>query len=209
VACLKKVQERPLALYGFWNEQEGMLGATPELLFRQNEKGVETCAVAGTVTALQEWKNDSKLKEEHEIVVQAIVQALSPYGAVSVGEVGLTPFAHLAHLKTPILLSVTCPFETLVAALHPTPALGASPKEAGAIWLQQVQQLIDRRRYGAPVGLKKGSTGHCFVAIRNVQWTMQESQLMAGCGFVQGSDVELEWQELKMKLAAMKEILSL
>ncbi len=207
IACLEKAQQKPLAVYGFWNEHEGMLGATPELLFRQAGDTVETCAVAGTLTPKQEI--DHKLKVEHEIVVRAIVEALSPYGKVTASQTGLIPFSHLAHLKTPIELHAKCSFEALVEALHPTPALGAFPKKPGALWLQEVQRLLDRRRYGAPAGLKRGEEGHCFVAIRNVQWNSTEGLLSAGCGFVAESDVEQEWQELQMKLKAMKEILGL
>ena len=35
--------------YGFWTEaDEGMIGATPELLFEQTRDGLETMALAGT-----------------------------------------------------------------------------------------------------------------------------------------------------------------
>lgn len=218
ISCLDKANRFPLSLYGFWNESEGMLGATPERLFTQRSKGldwiVETCAVAGTVTEKQKgnWETDEKLREEHEIVVRGIIESLSAMGKVAIGRTALIPFSSLAHLSTALELTLraSIPFESLVKALHPTAALGAYPRERGRAWLLKMQNACDRRRYGAPAGLKgEQMEGHCLVAIRNVQWQDGRAMLGAGCGFVAESDAHQEWQELQMKLKAMKEILHL
>ncbi|MCE5317767.1 MAG: chorismate-binding protein [Parachlamydia sp.] len=216
-SSLKMASHFPLFLYGFWNEREGMLGATPEHLFKQeqyDEWRVDTWAIAGTVeTDHTHWEGDPKLKQEHEIVVRGIEESLSPYGKVIREGTSLLPYSHLAHISTPLTLSrqTSLPFETLVQALHPTAALGAYPKKEGQQWLLKMQQRCDRRRYGAPAGWKRGGSdeGHCLVAIRNVQWREGSAMLGAGCGFVKESHVDQEWAELQKKLKAMKEILHL
>lgn len=216
-SCLKMARRFPIFLYGFWNEKEGMLGATPEHLFKQKRSEgwtVDTWAIAGTVEKDQRnWESDPKLKEEHEIVVRGIQESLSPYGIVARTQTTLQPYSRLAHIATSLTLArqASLPFETLVKALHPTAALGAYPKHEGQKWLLRMQQKSDRRRFGAPAGWKRGGNdeGHCLVAIRNVQWQEGSAMLGAGCGFVKGSHVDQEWAELQKKLQAMKEILHL
>lgn len=216
-SCLKMASCFPIFLYGFWNEKEGMLGATPEHLFRQKQADIwtiETSAIAGTVERDDTgWERDPKLKQEHEIVVRGIQEALSPYGMVTRQHTTLLPYSLLSHLCTPLTLSrqSSLSFETLVNALHPTAALGAYPKQEAHKWLLKMQQKSDRRRFGAPAGWKRGGNdeGHCLVAIRNVQWQKESAMLGAGCGFVKESQVDQEWSELQMKLKAMKEILRL
>lgn len=218
-SCLRLAMRFPMFLYGFWNDKEGMLGATPEHLFKQKKTDawdISTCAIAGTVEETQcgkQWENNPRLLQEHAIVVRGIEESLSPYGQVSRAKTSFVPYSRLAHLSTPLTLSrkTSLSFDALVKALHPTAALGAYPKHAGHEWLLKMQQKNDRRRYGAPAGWKKAGSdeGHCLVAIRNVQWKEGSAMLGAGCGFVQGSQVDQEWEELQKKLKAMKEILHL
>ena len=102
-------------------------------------------------------------------------------------------------------------FEEIVQALHPTPALGAHPREVGRYWLLDYQQHFDRLRFGAPVGYTDPSTriSRCFVAIRNVQWQPNRMLIGAGCGIVANSDPETEWNEILLKLKAVKALLNL
>lgn len=204
-------------LYGFWGEQEGILGATPELLFRQQKDGsIETMACAGTKNIYEdqnEFSSDSKELYEHELVVQGIASSLSPYGEVIIGERQLLKLSKLMHLVTPLSVILSGPllFQEIVQALHPTPALGAFPKKGGDAWLESLQKKIDRLRYGAPVGLiiPEKKLSHCYVAIRNVQWNRKNMQIAAGCGVVAESDCTKEWDEIQLKLNAIKEILAL
>lgn len=206
----------PLAyIYGFWDNGEGMVGATPELLFHFSQPHVlETMACAGTssISNADALLHSAKELEEHQIVVQGIAEKLSPYGQVHLGDIQVLKLPHLAHLVTPI--KVVCDqspeFEEIVKALHPTPALGAYPNKPGLKWLSAYQEQIDRQRFGAPVGFignyeKKG----CYVAIRNVQWDKTGMFLGAGCGLTSSSHCEKEWDEINLKLKAIKEMLAL
>jgi len=213
--ALKTMQNRKLHLYGFWGENVGMLGLTPEILFSfQNSTTFETMACAGTKSAdaNHDLLNDPKELEEHRLVVQGITESLRRYGQVSTGKLQLLELPKLTHLLTPI--SVECKMNTsfvsLVEALHPTPALGAFPIQAGMRWLKEYQQLINRRRFGAPVGYQwKDKNSHCFVAIRNVQWDEKQMMLGAGCGVVAASQLDREWSEINLKLQSIKDMLAL
>jgi menaquinone-specific isochorismate synthase len=217
ISALKYGQRKSIHLYGFWDCKEGILGATPELLFKSNMSNhLETMACAGTRrrnSATKSLLKDPKQLHEHSLVVEGIIESLSPFGHVKTGELKEIDFPMLSHLITTITLELNTEFnfETLVKALHPTPALGAFPRKAGMEWLKSTQRLIDRKRFGAPLGfiLGKEKQASCLVAIRNMQWREHHIQIGAGCGVVPESLLENEWEEIQLKIKAIKEILDL
>lgn len=216
--AIQYTMRSPVCIYGFWDRSQGMLGASPEILFRhmhERDKGtVETIALAGTCLPKHSdaMLNDPKLSSEHLLVVQGIVESLSPFGRVTQGIPRVLSLPKLSHLMTEITLFLRAPvqFEAIVRALHPTPALGAFPRQAGMQWLKELQDKIDRRRYGAPVGMRlKNSNSKTIVAIRNLQWQDETLKIGAGCGIVHGSSEEREWDEIELKFSAIKSILGL
>ncbi|HLK16723.1 MAG TPA: chorismate-binding protein, partial [Fimbriimonadaceae bacterium] len=134
--ALRLSQGFPMSAYGFWNQAEGMIGATPELLFEQARGGLTTMALAGTRPVDTDrgcLLDDPKELLEHELVIDGIAARLSPIGTVSTGQTREVRLPTLVHLHTPIQLEPFVPisFQEAVAALHPTPAIGAWPLEAG------------------------------------------------------------------------------
>lgn len=216
---LRKSLEGSGYLYGFWNEGEGLLGLTPELLFSHSQKSpkvVKTMAVAGTCHPSQDQEaffNNQKERHEHQLVVQGISQSLHHLGALNIGTIQLLQLPKLIHLMTPIELELNNPFqfEPFVQALHPTPALGAFPKEEGEKWLEFYNKQIPRHYYGAPIGFNDPISGisRCFVAIRNVQWNRSGMFIGAGCGVVKQSQYENEWEEIQHKIKAIRSQLHL
>lgn len=216
---LKYALDHPAYLYGFWDGSQGILGATPELLF-QFTKGdkpyLETVACAATSATQGDrlsLMNDPKELHEHQLVVQGITESLSPLGETHIGELKLLKLPRLTHLLTPISVKLnhTPNFEAVVRALHPTPALGAFPRKEGMEWLFAYQKKIDRQRFGAPVGYIHEEAQHscCYVAIRNAQWNVKKILLGAGCGIVSQSQLDNEWSEINLKIQAIKEMLAL
>lgn len=216
-AILNYFTRNPAHVYGFWDEHEGMLGATPEVLFQQqDEKVLQTMACAGTTTVKDDnaaFLSDTKELDEHNLVVQGITESLRPYGCVKADQLQLLKLSRLVHLATPLSVDLRADiaFEEIVKALHPTPAVGAFPKIEGKVWLENYQKHMDRLRYGAPAGyyLPEKKQSHCLVAIRNVQWNLKGMQIAAGCGIVADSRLENEWAEINLKIEAIKEILAL
>lgn len=211
-SLLENTKDLQLFLYGFWNSAEGILGATPEILFTNTDcNTIETVACAGTSHSHDEClTSDPKQLLEHQLVVEGICQSLDPLATVEVGELTAVQLRHLSHLLTPIraTLHQNFDFGSLVSALHPTPALGAFPKKKGKQWLMDYQQSLDRGRFGAPVGYIN-QTAACYVAIRNMQWDAHHVAIGAGCGIVPESIFENEWQEIQLKLRSIKELLAL
>ena len=205
--------------YGLWEENAGIIGATPELLFelesdRLGLTHLKTMALAGTRTPnAPSLLDDPKQMREHAIVVEGLVEQLSPYGEVIVGETVEKELPNLAHLFAPVsvIANRKVPFQEWVSALHPTAAIGAWPKKPGWHWLQNQPHANLRGRYGAPFGFisPDGKSQKCLVAIRNVQWTGSEARILAGSGIVAASKLETEWTELNAKLDSIQKALGL
>jgi menaquinone-specific isochorismate synthase len=202
-------------LYGVWSEEEGMIGASPELLFRLPGDGrVETAAVAGTYPAERGLRLSADPKEvaEHQSVVDDIADALAPLGRVDVGPRELLCLPGLAHLKTDLVLHPARPvgFDALVRALHPTAALGVAPRDADPDLLRRLDAGAGRGRLGAPFGVAwPDGRATCLVAIRNVQWRGRDLTVGAGGGLIAQSRLDAEWEELRIKRDAVKRMLAL
>jgi len=211
-------------LYGSWNDREGILGVTPELLFEREGAILRTMALAGTrplekgreSEAEMQLLADPKERHEHSLVIEGISDRLSGLGALHIGETCVRRAGSLVHLFTPIQLTLEAQtagieWQDLVERLHPTPALGAHPREAGARWLSEEQKHHPRARFGAPWGVRLDGRDTCAVAIRNLEWNREKSfcRIGAGAGVVRGSTPEREWAEIERKWNAVLRILGL
>lgn len=208
----------PVFAYGFWNESEGILGATPELLFRLERSAapiLHTMALAGTQKSddSSEMLHDEKLLLEHLIVVDDISKKLTDFGDVSLGQLQILSLPVLSHLYTPITVKLRHEesFSKIVTALHPTPALGGFPREFALKWLSEYNNLIPRGRFGAPAGFwdHRLLQNVCYVGIRNVMWDAKGSVIGAGCGIIAESNLENEWEEILLKTKSITRFLHL
>lgn len=199
--------------YGLLGAGEGMVGVTPEILFRVDAAGIlTTMALAGT-QRIESGKDvadllaDPKERGEHQLVIDFFRGALDDLGAVVIGETAVREVPGLRHLFTPITLHprAVLDFQDLVERLHPTPALGAVPREPGLEWLRERERQVPRGRHGAPFGVVLPSGEMiCLVAIRNIQWDQRGSMIGAGCGIVSGSIPAYEYGEAEAKIASVK-----
>ncbi len=218
-SVLKRLVTQPPQLfpYGFWGEQEGMIGATPEILFAvgQNPDNLQTMALAGTRgkgdRAAELLLSDAKERHEHQLVVDDIKEQLARVGDVRCGETGVLELPSLFHLHTPIeaKLHKRLSLLDLVECLHPTPALGVSPRSLGFLEMKLWDLPQRRGRFGAPFAAVWPEGMHALVAIRNVEWSGEEIRIGSGCGIVPESRLEREWKELALKRESVKRMLGL
>lgn len=190
-----------------------MIGASPELLVRRQGNTVEAAPMAGTATAsdaaaVARLRASVKDAREHRLVVDAIVGTLAPLcehlDAVPEPEVAV--FATVAHLMTPVRGRLREPAPDALAlalALHPTPAVGGTPRPLA---LEMIARLEghDRGRYAGPVGwVDARGDGEWAVALRGATISGSRALLLAGAGIVAGSDPDAEWHETEAKLEPM------
>ncbi len=205
----------PLVPYGFWTPRGGMLGASPERLFRTEGRCLQTMALAGTRavgTASGTLLEDQKQLVEHRIVVDDLREVLGAIGDVELGRTHELFLPTLVHLCTRIRLHMrqVVSFEHLTRRMHPTPALGSSPRGAADTFFRRMDQDCARGRFGAPFGWRGvDGDGECVVAIRNIQWHDDDILLGGGCGIVPASRFDDEWEELLAKHRAVRETLGL
>jgi menaquinone-specific isochorismate synthase len=199
------------------------LGATPELLARVQGDELTTMALAGTVrtgetaaetAALgQQLLDSAKDRHEHDLVVSSILRRLA--GRVSDLTAPETPTLHrvgnLQHLLTPINGRLTHPLGILAVAelLHPTPALGGSPRQKAMAFIRETEPA-PRGWYAGPVGwIDHRLNGALAVAIRSAVTQQRRAWLYAGAGVVSGSDPRREWEETGLKFGPMQQALGI
>ncbi len=93
---------------------------------------------------------------------------------------------------------------SLVEALHPTPALGGTPRDAALDWIARCERA-PRGWYAGPVGwCDADGDGAFHVAIRAALLQGARAWTYAGAGLVAGSDPDTEWAETEAKMAPMR-----
>ncbi len=205
-----------LHVYGFWKDEEGVLGATPEILFSYNGQILETMALAGTCPKSESSSRDSLLHDEkemqeHHYVVEDLVNIFKGEVDIEVEGPKILELPTLFHLKTDIRVRgfKSGDLISLVKKLHPTPALGVAPRKAGYQWMSSLPGQDNRGRFGGPFAFLSDEGALCLVGIRNIQWNRQSSMIGSGCGVVAASELEREWRELFQKRLSVKKILGL
>ena len=205
-----------LYVYGFWENNRGVLGATPEVLFEYTKGTVHTMALAGTcpkseAADRESLLNDAKEMQEHQLVVEDLKEIFKNSGAVKTQGPYVMELPSLYHLRTDIEIQTkTAPdFLALLKTLHPTPALGVAPRKAGYQWMTQLPGQQGRSGFGGPFAFFGPEEALCLVAIRNLQWNGNLSMIGSGCGIVAASELEREWRELFQKRLSVRKILGL
>jgi menaquinone-specific isochorismate synthase len=202
---------------------DGFIGASPELLIDRRGAAVESHPLAGTVARSGDLDADRALvagllgsdkdRREHAFVIDGLRAGLGPLcGALDVPErpsiLELRNVSHLASFVRGELLDVAgrggppSALE-LVAAVHPTPAVGGTPSGPAAAYLRRVEGF-DRGRYAGPVGWVDGrGDGTWAIGIRSADVDGGHASMYAGVGVVAGSEPAAELAETQLKLQAL------
>ena len=91
----------------------------------------------------------------------------------------------------------------LVAAVHPTPAVGGTPTDAAVAYISEVEGF-DRGRYAGPVGwMDARGDGSWAIGLRSADVDGPHASMYAGVGVVAGSRARTELAETQLKLQAL------
>ncbi|WP_034263269.1 isochorismate synthase [Bacillus sp. J33] len=216
LANLIKLQ-RESFIFAFESNGDCFIGASPERLIKKYGENVFTTCLAGSIPRGKTKEDDHILGDallsdqknltEHQFVVDMIKEAMEE----SCTEVELPEKPQLMkmrdiqHLYTPVIGKTRddASLLALVDRLHPTPALGGLPKKEAVERIREVEEL-DRGFYAAPLGwMDFRGNGEYAVAIRSGLIQDNEASIFAGCGVVQDSNAESEYQETKIKFRPM------
>jgi isochorismate synthase len=221
-AALRRLhaQEPSCTIFAFPVAGGRFLGASPELLVRRQARTVTCHPLAGTVGlsgddgdendgAIERFLASSKDRVEHELVVEEIVAALQPRcDELAVPATpSLVRLHSIAHLGT--LVEGTLRAERghpasvleLLAALHPTPAVGGVPRPEALACIAALEP-VPRAHWAGPVGwVDATGDGQWMIGIRSATVLGRTVRLTAGAGIVAGSDPQAELAETTIKLA--------
>lgn len=198
-------------------------GATPELLVQTSGPQLQTMSLAGSIQRSADPAEDAanirqlfsseKDRHEHALVLQSIRRRLEKLGAQL--EIPLQPeiytLSYIHHLLTPIKghLNQALGVLPLVEALHPTPALGGSPRDLALTFIHDAES-VPRGWYAGPIGwVDANLDGEFGVGIRSAIAQDRRVWLYAGAGIVADSDPQKEWLETALKFEPMFSALGL
>ena len=201
--------------------ETAFVGASPERLLRVQGDRVLADCIAGTAprgrdpaldrVLARELAASEKERREHRHVVDW-VQAVLERHCTSV-ETGEQPevlsLATLHHLSLPISgrLRPDADLGSVLADLHPTPAVGGLPRREALAFIRRAESE-GRGWYAGPVGVIEPGRAEFAVAIRSALIRGRNARVFAGGGIVEGSRPEIEWLETEAKAAQLVALLS-
>ena len=196
------------------NNEVAFMGTTPECLYRREEGKIFTEALAGTRPCTggeeedevfaRELLEDPKERREQEFVRKALIRQLH----LLCRHVEVDPEPEVLRLERKQHLISHLEGDAredvgdadILRALHPTPAVGGTPRENALRELPRLEPF-SRGWYAAPVGTFGPETAEFAVAIRSGLVHGRDVNVYSGAGIVEGSDPAREWDEIENKIS--------
>jgi menaquinone-specific isochorismate synthase len=197
---------------------QSFIGASPERLVRLSSGIMETEAMAGSAprgrTAMEDAAYGAALlrsekdRHEHQLVLDSICRRLAPLRLTLefASEPTLRKLANVQHLRTGVRANLPDGVHLLdiLSRLHPTPAVGGSPRAAAVARIAE-HEGFSRGLYAGALGwINCRGGGEFLVGLRSALVDGKEARLFAGAGVVAGSSPEKELLETELKFQAME-----
>lgn len=209
---LREHHPNSYAIFHRTGPKTAFLSFTPERLYRRDGWSISVDALSSTVARggtpeedcrlEQDLRGDEKQNREHRFVVDGVTARLNPVcrERPRIGGTSVMKLARIQHLWTPIngTLKEAVTDDTLVEALHPTPAVGGTPRQEAMTMIARLEPF-DRGLYAAPWGYAGRDEAEYAVAIRSALVADRVISVFTGAGIVAGSDPDREWRELDDK----------
>ena len=204
-------------------DDQVIIGASPELLFRLKNGEMETFPLAGTtkrgsnkeedLKLARELLNDSKEIAEHNMLVDLHRNDLgrvAKFGTVKVRNLmDIKKYSHVQHISSEIagIINENEDMFSALASNFPAGTLSGAPKIEAMKIINEIEE-DGRGPYGGAIG-QFGFNGDCTFAIpiRSLFIKGEEAYAQTCGGNVYDSDPNKEYQEIERKLEAMKTVL--
>lgn len=196
---------------------QSFIGATPERLVQVSGRSLQTEALAGSTrrgeTAVEDailarsLLQSEKDVREQRLVLDSILSRLAQLGfrTPDTSRLGLLQLSNVQHLHTSVRAELPDDLDLLrlVEELHPTPAVGGTPRSAACARIRDLEPFF-RGLYAGPLGwVDADGDGEFVVAIRSALIDGPRARVYAGAGIVEGSDADREYAETELKLQAL------
>lgn len=196
-----------------------IVGSSPEMLVRVEDRQVETHPIAGTrprgataeadAALAAELRADEKERAEHVMLVDLgrnDVGRVSAYGSVRVPRyMDLERYSHVMHLVSRVVGELADGRDRIdaLAACFPAGTVSGAPKIRA---MEIIDELEPTRRgiYAGAVGYLDFA-GHldCCITIRTIVIRGGRAWVQAGAGIVADSDPAAEYEETRAKASAL------
>lgn len=196
-----------------------IVGSSPEMLVRVEDRQVETHPIAGTrprgataeadAALAAELRADEKERAEHVMLVDLgrnDVGRVSAYGSVRVPRyMALERYSHVMHLVSRVVGELADGRDRIdaLAACFPAGTVSGAPKIRA---MEIIDELEPTRRgiYAGAVGYLDFA-GHldCCITIRTIVIRGGRAWVQAGAGIVADSDPAAEYEETRAKASAL------
>jgi anthranilate synthase component 1 len=213
--------------YMFLLELEGfsLVGASPELHVRCEDRKVEIRPIAGTrprgKTPAQDLANEKELladpkeRAEHVMLVDLArndIGRVCDFGSVNVKDLMIIErYSHVMHIVSQVeghLSAGKTPYD-LMRATFPAGTLSGAPKVRAMQIISELEQT-QRGPYGGCVGyFSFNGNLDCCITIRTALLKDGKAYVQAGGGWVNDSVPEAEFQETVNKAKAMLKAVAL
>lgn len=220
--ALREVNPSPQMFYVKFDQQK-LIGASPELLFRLRQGEMETFPLAGTAARGADEKedtafarrllNDPKEIAEHNMIVDLHrndIGRVARFGTVKVRSLmDIKRFSHVQHISSEIV-GIIAEQEDMFSALasnFPAGTLTGAPK-IEAMKIIDALEADGRGPYGGAVG-HFAFNGDCTFAIpiRTVFANGEDAYVQTCGGNVFDSNADDEYEEIRRKFAGTKKVL--
>lgn len=190
-------------VYLFQYKEQTWLGATPERLLKVENNLLETIALAGTKAKPENRNWTEKEYEEHQFVVDYIVNSLSDLN-LKIEPTKTIQLQNIEHLQTNISAEISTEINVFdsVKKLHPTPAVCGIPKSKAMDFIIK-NEPHNRNFYTGFLGFETPNYTDFFVNLRCAQLFKDYTLLYIGGGITAKSISENEWQETELKSMAL------
>ena len=196
-----------------------IVGSSPEMLVRVEDRKIETFPIAGTRPHLPDKKKNAKLtaemladpkeRAEHTMLVDLArndVGRVAAYGTVKVPELfTVQQFSHVQHIVSRVTGALRPEFDSFDAmrAMFPAGTVSGAPKPRAMEMIEELEP-VRRGPYAGALGYFSFN-GNCdfAITIRTLVARRNKCSIQSGAGIVADSDPEKEWMETEAKAAGL------
>ena len=220
--ALRTINPSPY-MYFLKSKTRQIVGSSPEMLVRTENRTVETFPIAGTrpVTAntaenkrlSKELLADPKERAEHIMLVDLArndVGKVSKFGSVRVPELmRIHRYSHVQHIVSRVIGDLKDNLDSYDAlrAVFPAGTVSGAPKVRA---MEIIEELEPTRRgpYAGAVGYFSYNGNADFaITIRTLFAQKNQAYIQVGAGIVADSNPEREWFETEQKASALMKAL--
>ena len=215
---LRKINPSPY-MYFLKFDKFQIVGSSPEMLVRVENKTVETFPIAGTRPHVKnpaenkrltnELLADPKERAEHVMLVDLgrnDIGKISKFGSVHLPEfMKVHQYSHVQHIVSRVVGELREEFNSYDAlrSVFPAGTVSGAPKVRA---MEIIEELEPTRRgpYAGAVGYFSYNGNSDFaITIRTLLANGKKAHIQVGAGIVADSDPEKEWNETEHKARAL------